>query len=164
MAGYLQEFTSKQEFVNRFQDVSQPSQAAQFIERLEQTAGVTLPATNTTLPGQPTQYGRQELINLRATGQLSLGGTLKAFVEQKVVYDRYFQRGHVTMLYFAYLRRDPNLNDPNLTGWNGWVNVFTNGGQLPDGTVIQPMDIHHLIFGLSTPMNIGNVLGSLEVV
>jgi hypothetical protein len=141
---YLQDFTSKQEFINRFQDVSLPSQAALYIERLEQTAGITLPATATTQPGQPTQYGRNDLIQLRASGQLSLGETLKAFVEQQAVYDRFFPSGHVTMLYFAHLRRDPNLNDPNLVGWNDWVNVFTNG-KPSEG--IAPRDIHHLIFG-----------------
>jgi hypothetical protein len=144
LADYLQEFTSKQEFQNRFQDVSQPAQAALYIERLEQTAGITLPATTTTLAGQPQQYGRQELINKRASGQFSMGETLVAFVEQKVVYDRFFERGHVTMLYFAYLRRDPNLNDPTLTGWTDWVDVFTNGRQ---SAGIAPRDIHHLIFG-----------------
>ncbi|MBD0369759.1 MAG: DUF11 domain-containing protein [Pyrinomonadaceae bacterium] len=141
---YLQDFTSKPEFINRFSDALLPSQAATLIQKLEQAAGVTLPATATTLPGQPQQYGRQELINLRAAGTLSVGQTLKAFVEQQLVYDKYFTRGEVTMLYFAYLRRDPNLNDPNLIGWNDWVDVFTNG---KPGQGIGPRDIHHLMFG-----------------
>ncbi|MBD0370785.1 MAG: DUF11 domain-containing protein [Pyrinomonadaceae bacterium] len=141
---YLQEFTSKPGFITRFGDSLQPSQAAQLISKLEQAAGVTLPATATTLPGQPTQYGRQELINLRANGTFTVGQTLKAFVEQKVVYDKYFTRGEVTLLYFALLRRDPSLNDPNLVGWNDWVDVFTNGRP---SAGIPPRDIHHLIFG-----------------
>jgi len=33
---------------------------------------------------------------------------VKAFVEQKVVYDKYFPRGFVTMQYFGYLHRDPS--------------------------------------------------------
>jgi hypothetical protein len=106
-----------------------------------------LPATATTNPGQPKQYGRQQLIDLRANGTLTVGQTLKAFVEQQAVYDRYFTSGEVTMMYFALLRRDPDLNDPNLAGWTQWVNVFTNGGVRDDGVVIQPRDIHHLIFG-----------------
>jgi hypothetical protein len=141
---YLQQFTARSEFQSRYQGFLLPSQAAQFIQLLDQVAGVTLPATATTLPNQPQQYGRQELINLRANGTLSVGQTLKAFVEQQVVYDRYFERGEVTIMYFAYLRRDPNLNDPNLVGWNDWVDVFTNGRQ---SAGIQPRDIHHLIFG-----------------
>jgi hypothetical protein len=147
MQDYLQEFSSAPEFINRFQAVAQPNQAEQLIQMLEQTAGVTLPATTTTLPGQPQQYGRQELINLRFLNQLSLVETVKAFGEQKVTYDKLFGEAEVSMLYFAYLRRDPSLNDPNLIGWNNWVNVYNNGGTLQDGTVIQPRNIHHLIFG-----------------
>jgi hypothetical protein len=73
--------------------------------------------------------------------------TVRAFVEQQPVYDKYFPRGAVTMQYFANLRRDPDLNDPTLAGWKDWVDVFTNGRKLSDGTVIQRRDIHHLIFG-----------------
>jgi hypothetical protein len=141
---YLQQFTSKAEFTNRFSDALQPSQASRLIEKLEQTAGVTLPATATTKANQPQQYGRAELIQKRASGEFTLGQTLKAFVEQQLVYDKYFTRGFVTMEYFAYLRRDPDLNDPNLVGWNDWVDVFTNGRA---SAGIAPRDIHHLIFG-----------------
>lgn len=147
LSSYLQQFVNKQEFINRFQDVLQPSQAAALISRLEQTSGVVLPATATTLPGQPNQYSRQELIVKRQTGEFTLGQTLKAFVEQKIVYDKYFTRGEVTMMYFAYLRRDPDLNDPNLNGWREWVYVFTNGGAERGRPDILPRDIHHLIFG-----------------
>lgn len=147
LSDYLQQFSSDPGFITRFQSVSQPSQAVQLLQMLEQAAQVTLPQTTATLPGQPPQYGRSELIQKRQTGQFSLIETVKAFVEQKAVYDRYFTEGEVTMMYFVYLRRDPDLNDPNLVGWNDWVQVFTNGGALSDGTVIEPRDIHHLIFG-----------------
>jgi hypothetical protein len=144
---YLQQFTSKQEFTNRFSDALQPSQAARLVEKLEQTAGVTLPATATTRAGQAQQYGRAELIQKRASGEFTLGQIIKAFVEQQDVYDRYFPRGQVTMLYFAYLKRDPDLNDPSLSGWTEWVFVFTNGGAQRGRPDIAPRDIHHLIFG-----------------
>jgi hypothetical protein len=147
LSDYLQQFTSRQEFSNRFSDALEPSQASTLILKLEQTAGITLPATANTLPGQPAQYGRQELVNLRAGGILTLGQTLKAFVEQQAVYDKYFPRGQVTMLYFAYLKRNPDLNDQALSGWNEWVFVFTNGGAARGRPDIQPRDIHHLIFG-----------------
>lgn len=84
---------------------------------MEQTTEISLPSTATAEQGQPPQYGRPELINRRATGQFILAETLKAFVEQKVVYDKYFTHGHGAMLYFSHLRHDPNLNDPNLVGW-----------------------------------------------
>ncbi|HKS30068.1 MAG TPA: NF038122 family metalloprotease [Pyrinomonadaceae bacterium] len=144
LSDYLQQFTAKQEFQTRFAGALQTTEAAALIQKLEQTAGVTLPATATTKAGQPTQYGRQELINLRASGTFTVGQTLKAFVEQQAVYDLSFPRGQVTLLYFAYLKRDPDLNDPNLVGWKDWVDVFTNGRQ---SVGVQPKDIHHLIFG-----------------
>jgi hypothetical protein len=59
----------------------------------------------------------------------------------------FFPSGQVTMLYFAYLKRDPDLNDPNLVGWKDWVDVFTNGGANKGRPDIAPRDIHHLIFG-----------------
>ena len=139
---FAESFTTRQGFTNRYGDVMAPSQASQLITRLENNAGVTLPASTSTLPGQPPQYGRQELINKRLSGEFSVGQIFKAFVQQKVVYDRYFERGYVTMLYFGFLRRDPDLNDPNLIGWTDWVDVFTNGrGNVP------PRDTRHLIFG-----------------
>jgi hypothetical protein len=106
---------------------------------LETTAGVTLPATATTLPGQPPQYGRADLISKRATGQFSVVETVKAFAEQKVVYDKYFPRGFVTMQYFAYLHRDPDT-----AGWNDWLDVLVNGRP---SAGIAAGDYRHLIFG-----------------
>jgi hypothetical protein len=144
LADYLESFSQRAEFINRFQGALLTTQAADLILKLEQTAGLTLPATATTNPGQPQQYGRDELIQKRASGQFTVGQTVKAFVEQQAVYDKYFPRGFVTMEYFAHLRRDPNLNDPNLVGWNDWVDVFTNG---KPSAGIQPKDYHHLIFG-----------------
>ncbi|HEX8749396.1 MAG TPA: YHYH protein [Pyrinomonadaceae bacterium] len=144
LSDYLQQFTTRAEFTARFSDSMQTAEASQLITKLEQAAGVALPSGATTSAGQPTQYGRAELINLRASGQFTVGQTLKAFVEQKAIYDKYFPRGFVTMEYFAYLKRDPDLNDPGLTGWSDWVDVFTNGKQ---SAGIQPYDYHHLIFG-----------------
>ncbi|MBD0373651.1 MAG: hypothetical protein ICV60_22645, partial [Pyrinomonadaceae bacterium] len=144
LSDYLQQFASKTEFTNRFTGALQPSEAAQLIQKLEQASGITLPETATTASGQATQYGRTELINLRGNETFTVGQTLKAFVEQQQVYDKYFPRGFVTMEYFAYLKRDPDLNDSGLTGWSDWVDVFTNGRA---SAGIQPRDYHHLIFG-----------------
>jgi hypothetical protein len=135
---HLQEFGSRPEFVKRFALVSAPDQAAQFIEKLEQTAGLTLPAAATDVIGRPQQYGRNDLIALRSGG-LSLAETLKTFVEQQVVYDKYFPRGFVTMQYFAYLRRDPDT-----AGWNDWLDVILHGKA---SAGIAPGDYRHLIFG-----------------
>jgi hypothetical protein len=119
--------------------VAATGQASQLIALLETTAGVTLPATATTLPGQPPQYGRGDLISKRASGQFSVVETVKAFIEQKVVYDKYFPRGFVTMQYFAYLHRDPDA-----AGWNDWLDVLVNGRP---SAGIAAGDYRHLIFG-----------------
>jgi hypothetical protein len=144
---FIQQFAARAEFTSKYGDVMSTAQATQFISRLEQTAGVTLPSTTITLAGQPAQYGRQELIQKRASNQFSVGQTLKAFAEQKVVYDKYFERGVVSMMYFGYLRRDPDLGDPALAGWKEWVFVFTNGGAQRNRPDISARDYHHLVFG-----------------
>jgi len=136
---YLLDLGSRTEFVNRYAGVAATSQATQLIQLLETTAGVTLPATATTLPGQPPQYGRADLINQRATGVFSVVQTVKAFVEQQVVYDKYFPRGFVTMQYFAYLHRDPDA-----AGWNDWLDVLVNGRP---SLGVAPGDYDRLIFG-----------------
>lgn len=144
---YLEQFTGKQDFKSRFQGALQPTGAQELVLKLEQTAGITLPASAVTGAGQPTQYGRAELIQKRASGEFTVGQTLKAFVEQQPVYDKYFPRGAVTMQYFAYLKRDPDLKDPLLLGWTDWVEVFTHGGASRGRPDIPPRDTHHLIFG-----------------
>ena len=134
---FVADFMQKPEFTAIYAGLTTPANAAQFIARLEQTAGVTLPATATTLPGQPPQFGRQELINRMSSGQFTAAQTLRAFIEQKVVFDAFFFRAFVAMQYFGYL-----LRDPEDAGYNDWVDVLTNGrGPIPPG------DFRHLIFG-----------------
>ncbi len=135
---YLLEFGARTEFVNRYAAVAAPGQASQLITLLETTAGVTLPASPAVVVG-PTQYGRAELINLRATGQLNLVQTVKAFVEQKVVYDKEYPSGFVTMQYFNYLKRNPDM-----AGRADWIDVLVNGRPAQG---IAPGNFRHLIFG-----------------
>ena len=134
---FVADFMQKPEFTALYAGLTTAGNAAQFIAKLEQTAGVTLPASNTTLPGQPPQFGRQELINKMASGEFTAAQTLRAFIEQKVVFDAFFFRAFVAMQYFGYL-----LRDPEDAGYNDWVDVLTNGrGAIPPG------DFRHLIFG-----------------
>ncbi len=136
-AAFVDDFMQRPEFTALYGGLTNAANAAQFIAKLEQTAHVTLPATTTTLPGQPPQYGRQELIDKMATGQFTAAQTLRAFIEQKVVFDAFFFRAFVAMQYFGYLTRDPED-----AGYNDWVDVLTNGrGNIPPG------DFYHLIFG-----------------
>jgi hypothetical protein len=139
---YLLELGARTEFATRYASVSgnNTTDATALIQMLETTATVTLPASPAVVAGNmPPQYGRADLINKRATNQFSVVQTVKAFVEQKVVYDREYPRGFVTMQYFAYLHRDPDM-----AGWNDWVDVILNG-KPSEG--IAPGDYNHLIFG-----------------
>ena len=90
-------------FQNIYTGLTDAAHASQFIAKLEQTAGVTLPATTTTEPGQPPQFGRDELIQKMAPAEFNTNQTLRAFIEQKVVFDRFFFRAFVAMQYFGYL-------------------------------------------------------------
>ena len=136
-AAFVADFMQKAEFQGIYAGLTNAANAAQFIAKLEEKAEVTLPPTTTTLPGQPPQFGRQELINKMASGEFTAGQTLRAFIEQKVVFDRFFFRAFVAMQYFGYL-----LRDPEDAGYNDWVDVLTNGrGAIPPG------DFRHLIFG-----------------
>ena len=136
---YVNDFMGREDFVRIYGNLmSSPGSAPEFIAKLEQTAGVTLPETvPPTQPGQPPQFGRTELIQRIQNGQFSYPQALRAFIEQKVVFDRFFFRAFVAMQYFGYL-----LRDPEDAGYNDWVDVLTNGrGAIPPG------DFRHLIFG-----------------
>ena len=137
IAAFIADFMQKPEFQAIYAGLTNSANAAQFIAKLEEKAQVTLPATSTTLPGQPPQFGRQELINKMASGEFTAAQTLRAFIEQKVVFDAFFFRAFVAMQYFGYL-----LRDPEDAGYNDWVDVLTNGRP-----PIQPGDFRHLIFG-----------------
>jgi uncharacterized protein DUF4214 len=136
-AAFIADFMGRTAFTSIYGGLTDAAHATQFITKLEEKAGVTLPATTTTLPGQPPQFGRAELINKMATGQFTAGQTLRAFIEQKVVFDAFFFKAFVAMQYFGYLNRDPED-----AGYNDWVDVLTNGR----GTIL-PGDFRHLIFG-----------------
>jgi hypothetical protein len=139
-SNYASAFLVLPEFTTKYPGLATPANASQFITALEQTAQVTLPASvPPTQPGQPPQYGRSQLINLMQTGGLSPAQTLRAFIEQKTVWDAFYYRGFVTMEYFGYLRRDPDQ-----AGWDDWVDVLTNGRA---SAGIQPGDYRHLVFG-----------------
>ena len=134
---FINDFMSRAAFQNIYGGLTNTANASQFITKLEEVAGVTLPATTTTEPGQPPQFGRNELIQKMLSGEFTAGQTLRAFIEQKVVFDKFFFRAFVAMQYFGYLNRDPED-----AGYNDWVDVLTNGRD-----DIPPGDFRHLIFG-----------------
>ena len=136
-AAFIADFMGRSAFTSIYGGLTNAANAAQFIAKLEEKSGVTLPASNTTQPGQPPQFGRQELINKMASGEFTAAQTLRAFIEQKAVFDAFFFKAFVAMQYFGYLNRDPED-----AGYNDWVDVLTNGRNN-----IPPGDFRHLIFG-----------------
>jgi len=139
VADFIASFMARPDFVSRYGATIPASSAITFVQQLEQTAGITLPESAVTQPGQPEQVGRAELIRRMQAGERTAAQTLRSFVEQQVVYDKFFFRGFVAMQYFGYLRRDPDA-----AGYNDWVRVLTSG-DAPTG--IAPGNYRHMIFG-----------------
>ena len=66
-AAFVADFMQRSEFTAIYAGLTNAANAAQFIAKLEEKAGVTLPATvPPTQPGQPPQFGRAELIDKMA--------------------------------------------------------------------------------------------------
>ena len=139
IADFIALFMARGEFTSRYGASIPASGAAQFVQQLEGAAQLTLPESAVTQPGQPEQIGRSELIRRMGAGERTAAQTLRSFVEQQVVYDKFFFRGFVAMQYFGYLRRDPDD-----AGYSDWVRVLTNG-DAPTG--IAPGNYRHMIFG-----------------
>jgi len=125
-AEFIGGFMNKPEFTAKYVGLTTAGSAAQFVMKLEETAGVTI--------AEPV---RSQLISEMLSGQKTAAQTLRAFVESQQVYDKFFFRGFVAMQYFGYLRRDPEA-----AGYNDWVDVMTNGRG-----AIQPKDYRHMILG-----------------
>ncbi|MDQ3684034.1 MAG: S8 family serine peptidase [Acidobacteriota bacterium] len=123
---FINGFVNRSEFTAKYAGLMTAGSAAQFVAKLEQTAGVTI--------AEPL---RSQLIAEMSSGQKTAAQTLRAFVESQQIYDRFFFRGFVAMQYFGYLRRDPEA-----AGYNDWVDVMTNGRG-----AIQPKDYRHMILG-----------------
>ena len=138
ISDFIAAFMARSEFTTKYGASIPASSAEQFVSQLEATAKVSLPASvPATQTGQPEQVNRAELVRRMRDGERTAAQTLRTFMEQQVVYDKFFFRGFVAMQYFGYLRRDPDAG-----GYNDWVDVITNGrGQVQRG------DYRHLIFG-----------------
>jgi len=80
--------------------------AAEYVDKLLQTAGVRLTGTVT----------RETLIDDLQTGRKTRAEVLRAVVEHPDVDAREFNGAFVAMQYFGYLRRDPEAN-----GYDAWL-------------------------------------------
>src|SRR5438270_13540506 len=112
---YTNAFVQRQEFQNRYSGLSH----SQYVNALEQNAGVTLP-------------NKQALIDALNAGTITRADVLRSVVESQVVFDKFIIPGFVTMEYFGYLRRDPDT-----IGYQNWVDTLT----------ANPNDYRHMIFG-----------------
>ena len=113
---YTNAFVQRQDFLALFPTSMTPSQ---YVNALESNAGVTL-------------SNKQTLIDALTAGTMTRADVLRNVVESQVVFDKFIIPGFVTMEYFGYLRRDPDL-----IGYQNWVQTLT----------ADPNNFRHMIFG-----------------
>jgi uncharacterized protein DUF4214 len=114
-AAYTDDFVQRTEFINRHGGTAN----AAYVNALEANAEITL-------------GNKQALIDALNARTKTPAQVLREIVESKAVFDRFFNRGFVSMQYFGYLRRDP---DP--IGFQNWVNALDSN----------PNNFRHMIFG-----------------
>jgi hypothetical protein len=103
---FTEEWTQRAEFKAIYDGLSHQA----YVDALLQTAGVQL-------------VNKSQLIDLLVNGQKTRAEVLREVVESKVVEDKYYVEGFVSMQYFGYLRRDPDS-----TGYNNYVLKLTQTG------------------------------------
>ena len=107
-AAYTDAFVLRPEFVTKYPGLSgQPLANAIWL-----TAG---------LPGSPI-----------SAGSMTNGQILRAIAETQLAFDKFLNRGFVSMEYFGYLRRDPDT-----IGFQNWVDTLN----------ADPSNFRHMIFG-----------------
>src|SRR5205085_7596036 len=106
-AAFVNDFVSRAEFKQKYDAITDP---AAYVDAILTTAGVTLAQ-------------RQTLINDLAQGRSSRAGTLRAIMETKEVYNKYYNTAFVVMQYFGYLRRDPDIL------YLDWIKTMNDNGR-----------------------------------
>jgi hypothetical protein len=112
---YMNDFVQKAEFKTAYDGLSN----SQFVNKLEATAGVVL-------------SNKANLIAALDGGTLTRAQVLRTVIESSAVFDKFFNRGFVTMQYFGYLKRDPDT-----IGFKNWVDTLN----------ADPSNFRHMIFG-----------------
>lgn len=102
---FIDDLIASPEFQAIYAGLLVPAQANAFISKLEMTSGVTIP--------EPL---RTQLVSNMANGNKTPAETLRAFMESPAIFDAFYNRGFVSMLYFGYLHRDPDT-----AGFNNWL-------------------------------------------
>lgn len=120
-----QELVSKDQYMNdfvkrsEFQSIYDALSNSQYVDKLEQTAGVTV-------------ANKSNLVSALNGGTQTRAQVLRTVIESQPVFDKFFNRGFVTMQYFGYLRRDPDT-----IGFKNWVDTLN----------ADPSNFRHMIFG-----------------
>jgi hypothetical protein len=119
-AAFVQEFMTRTEYVNRYGSLNN----AAYVDALLQAAA---------LPNHPLRGAWIDLLNNNTATRAQV---LRAFVESKEVYDKYYNQAFVVMQYFGYLRRDPDalyaqwIQTLNQTGdYRALVSGFLNANE-----------------------------------
>jgi len=112
---YMNAFVQRPEFKNIYDALNNQ----QYVDKLEQTAGVTI-------------SNKADLVAALNGGTQTRAQVLRTVVESQVVFDKFFNRGFVSMQYFGYLRRDPDT-----IGFQNWVDTLN----------ADPNNFRHMIFG-----------------
>ncbi|HKG58266.1 MAG TPA: DUF4214 domain-containing protein [Pyrinomonadaceae bacterium] len=112
---YINDFVLRPEFKAIYDGTSNQA----YVDKLEQTAGVTI-------------SNKADLVNALNGGTQTRAQVLRNVVENAAVFNKFFNRGFVTMQYFGYLRRDPDT-----IGFANWVNTLN----------ADPSNFRHMIFG-----------------
>jgi hypothetical protein len=112
---YMNDFVQRAEFKSLYDGLSN----SQFVNKLEQTAGVVL-------------SNKANLIAALDGGSQTRAQVVRTVIEGQPVFDKFFNRGFVTMQYFGYLKRDPDT-----IGFKNWVDTLN----------ADPSNFRHMIFG-----------------
>lgn len=103
---FINAFVLRQEFVGKYGALTDPTQ---YVDALLQTAGL------------PNLSIRSLLISDLQASRITRAQALEQIVETKDVEDKFYNRGFISMLYFGFVRRDP---DP--TGFDNHINNLAN--------------------------------------
>jgi len=112
---YMNDFVTKPEFKALYDALSNQG----YLDKLEQTMGVTI-------------SNKANLVTALNGGTQTRAQVLRTIIESQPVFDKFFNRGFVTMQYFGYLRRDPDT-----IGFKNWVDTLN----------ADPSNFRHMIFG-----------------
>ena len=112
---YMNDFVLRTEFKTLYDALSN----SQFVDKLELTSGVTL-------------SNKATLVAALNGGTQTRAQVARTVIESQPVFDKFFNRGFVSMQYFGYLRRDPDS-----IGFKNWVDTLD----------ADPSNFRHMIFG-----------------